>query len=157
MIIFIEIVGAFVSTFGFAILFNIKGKNSLFAGIGGTLAWFVYKLVLLMGCNNLTSMFISALILSIYAEICARILKTPVTTILACALIPLVPGGGMYDTMYEAIQGNALATWNKALSTMSSAGVLALGILFVSTITRLIKSSKIISRGKLLCKKKISK
>ena len=87
-------------------------------------------------------MFFSAIAFSAYSEIYARILKTPVTTIVVCALIPLVPGGGMYNTMYEAIKGDAMSTWNQAIMTISSSGALALGVLFVSTITRLINNRK---------------
>lgn len=147
--ILIETLCAFVATIGFGIIFNIHGKNLFFASIGGGLSWLVYKLALTGNISNITSLFISSIIFSIYSEICARIIKTPVTTLVICALIPLVPGGGMYYTMYEAVQGNAQETWSMALSTISSAGVLALGIVFVSTITRFINSA----RKKYYCKK----
>lgn len=140
--ILIETLCALVATIGFGIIFNIHGKNLFFASVGGGLSWLVYKLALTGNLSNITSLFISSIIFSIYSEICARILKTPVTTLVICALIPLVPGGGMYYTMYEAVQGNAQATWSMALSTISSAGVLALGIVFVSTITRFINSAR---------------
>ena len=66
----------------------------------------------------------------------ARLCKTPVTTFIVCALIPLVPGGGMYYTMLEVIQGNVQEALVKGLETLSIAGVLALGILVVSTGTQ---------------------
>lgn len=137
-----EILSSFIATLGFGILFNIKGKNLIFASFGGTLGWIVYKITLSYGLNEIPAMFISSIIFSIYSEICARFLKTPVTTLVICALIPLVPGGGMYYTMYEAIQGNIIASLNKALTTISAAGALALGVIFVSTITRLINSAR---------------
>ncbi|MDO4534198.1 MAG: threonine/serine exporter family protein [Clostridium perfringens] len=133
-----EVIASFFATIGFGILFNIKGKNLIFAGIGGGISWFMYEGGILLGFSVVASMFVSALVFSTYSEICARILKTPVTTIVVCALIPLVPGGGMYYTMYEAIHGNAVATWDKASSTLLSAGALALGVIFVSSVTKLI-------------------
>ncbi len=139
---FIETILAFIATFGFGIIFNIKGRNLIFASIGGGLSWLIYKLALANTSNDIVSMFISSIIFSIYSEFCARKLKTPVTTIVICALIPLVPGGGMYYTMYNAVQGNAQKTWTYALNTLSAAGALALGIIFVSTITRFINSTK---------------
>ncbi|MGL5245763.1 MAG: threonine/serine exporter family protein [Sarcina sp.] len=137
-----EIIASFLATIGFGIIFNIKGKNLIFAGFGGVLGWIVYKFALFYGISDISSMFLASISFSIYSEICARLLKTPVTTLVICALIPLVPGGGMYYTMYEAIQGNAIEALNKALTTISSAGALALGVIFVSTITRLINSAK---------------
>lgn len=138
-----EVFASFVATMGFGILFNIKGKNLIFAGIGGAIAWLVYKLGLSSGLSDIGSLFVSSLIFSAYSEICARVLKTPVTTIVVCALIPLVPGGGMYYTMYEAVQGNVMASLDRALTTIASAGALALGVVVVSTITRLANSARL--------------
>lgn len=137
-----EVLASFCATIGFGILFNIKGKNLIFAGIGGGISWFMYEGGILLGFPMVASMFVSALVFSAYSEICARILKTPVTTIVVCALIPLVPGGGMYYTMYDAINGNAVATWDKASSTLLSAGALALGVIFVSSLIKLILKPK---------------
>ena len=105
--ILIETIAAFIGTLGFGIVFNIKGKNLFFASFGGALSWLIYKIVLTRNINEIAALFISSIIFSIYSEICARLLKTPVTTIIICALIPLVPGGGMYYTMYSTVEGNA--------------------------------------------------
>ncbi len=56
--------------------------------------------------------------------------------------IPLVPGAGMYYTMYEAITGNVTGSLELGLNTLASSGTLVLGIIFVSTITRLINRRK---------------
>lgn len=131
-----------VACLGFAIIFNIKGKKIIFAGLCGGLSWFVYLLALKFNCSEIFAFFLSAICFSIYSEIFARILKTPVTTLIICGLIPLVPGAGMYNTMYEAITGNITASLTLALNTIGSAGSLALGVLFVSTITKLLGSYK---------------
>ena len=133
---------AFFATLGFGILFNIKGQKLFYTGLGGGLSWFISLICQGFGFNINASFFISSIIFSLYSEIMARILRTPVTTLIICALIPLVPGGGMYYTMYEAINGNILESITLGLNTLSSAGSLALGILFVSTLTRLIMSAK---------------
>ena len=138
----LEIISAFTASFGFGIIFNIKGKNLFFASLCGALGWFVYKLSLRLGATDTTSMFFASVALSAYSEIFARILKTPVTTFIIAALIPLVPGGGMYYTMYEAITGNIITSLEIGITTLVSAGVLAIGIILVSTITRTIVKSK---------------
>lgn len=133
---------ALISSFGFGIIFNIKGKNLIFAALGGGLSWFCYLIFIQNGISVVLSMFISSLIFSTYSEICARYLKTPVTTIVVCALIPLVPGAGMYYTMYETITGNVNGAVSLGLTTIASAGALALGVIFVSTITRQVTNLK---------------
>ena len=132
----LEVVSAFIAAFAFGIVFNIKGKKLVFAAICGALGWFVYKLSLMLGYTDITSLFLASLALSIYSEIFARILKTPVTTFVVAALIPLVPGGGMYYTMVEAISGNIMKSLETGIKTMASAGALALGIILVSTLTK---------------------
>lgn len=127
---------AFFGALGFGIIFNIKGSKLIFAAIGGGLTWFFYLLFIKIGISIILSLFSSSIIFSIYSEICARYLKTPVTTTIVCALIILVPGAGMYYTMYETITGNLSGALTLGLNTLASAGVLALGIIFVSTITR---------------------
>ncbi|MBU5454825.1 threonine/serine exporter family protein [Caproiciproducens sp. MSJ-32] len=134
----IDVVSAFIASFAFGIIFNIKGKNLFFASFCGALGWFVYKISLKLGNSDTTSMFLASIALSTYSEIFARILKTPVTTFVVAALIPLVPGGGMYYTMYEAITGDIITSLEIGIKTLASAGVLSIGIILVSTITKAI-------------------
>lgn len=138
----IQCLFAFFSTLGFGILFNIKGKKLFYAGLGGGLSWFISLYCESLGLDTTSSFFIASIIFSIYSEIMARLLKTPVTTLIICSLIPLVPGGGMYYTMYEAINGNIMESIELGLNTIANAGSLALGIIFVSTFTRLLMSAK---------------
>ena len=131
-----QVIVAFVASLGFAIIFNIRGRKVIFAAIGGGLSWFCYLYFTNSGISVILSLFISSIVFSIYSEICARFLKTPVTTLVICALIPLVPGAGMYNTMYETILGNISGAVQLGLNTLASAGALALGVIFVSTITK---------------------
>lgn len=134
----LETIISTLATLGFGIMFNIGKKHLLFASLGGGLSWFVYRILVQNNFSGVLAMFISAIIFSIYSEICARVFRTPVTTFVVCALIPLVPGSSIYYTMYEGVLGHINASMNMLTNTLSSAGALALGILFVSTITKLI-------------------
>lgn len=140
---------AFLATLGFGILFNIKGKNLFFASLGGVISWVSYKMFINLNFYNLTALFLSSIIFSTYSEILARVLKTPVTSFVICALIPLVPGGGMYYTMLETIQGNIFKSLETGLNTLSQAGALSIGIIFVSSISRFLAASKGIRKLKI--------
>ena len=133
---------SFIITFGFGILFNIKGKKLLFAALGGGLSWYCYSLPLSLGLSEVSSLFISALVFSTYSEVLARIFKTPVTSFVICALFPLVPGSGMYYTMLATINGDLQNAVHLGINTLANAGTLALGVIFISTITSLIFRSK---------------
>lgn len=132
----------FISTFGFGIVFNIRGKKLFYAALGGGISWFFYSLPLQYGFSEVASLFISSIIFSTYSEIMARVHKTPVTTFIICALLPLVPGSGMYYTMQAVVNGNISKSIRLGLNTIAFAGTLALGVIFVSTITSVIVRTK---------------
>jgi uncharacterized membrane protein YjjB (DUF3815 family) len=127
---------AIIASLGFGIIFNIKGKKLIFASIGGGIGWLTYSLTSTLNISDVFALFLSAIVISFYSEIFARILKTPVTTYIVCALIPLVPGAGMYYTMFEIISGNLEKAISIGINTLSSAGALSLGVILLSTITR---------------------
>lgn len=129
---------ACLATLAFAVLFNIRGEKILFAALGGGLSWFMYLLILNLTTSELLAYCVSSLIVGIYSEIMARILKTPVTTFIICGIITLVPGGGMYYTMLESIQGNVQKSLNLGLKTLFIAGAISIGVLLASTLARAI-------------------
>ena len=142
----IEVIASFFAAYSFGILFNIKDKYLTIAGFGGAIGWFIYKLCLVFGISDAVSLFISALCFSTYSEISARIYKTPSTLLSVCSLIPLVPGYGIYNTMYEFIKGNYITGMDYAISTISSACSLALGFIFISTFFRSFRFKKLYSK-----------
>lgn len=126
----------FTATVGFGVLFNIKGKKLYLAGIGGMLGGVIYSFCKMNELPEALSLFYAGVGFALYSEIFARICHTPVTTFIICALIPLVPGKGMYETMRYAVAGDAQTALQTGLDTLIYAGALALGIILVSTLMR---------------------
>lgn len=140
----IEVIASFLTAISFGILFNIKGKRLIAAGIGGGLSWFVYKFGFNYTGVESSSYFMAAICFSVYCELCARVCKTPTTTLTVCCLIPIVPGYGIYNTMYEFLIGDYLKAIEYGIDTLTISGSLALGIIFISTIFRNFNLHKII-------------
>ncbi|WP_346898020.1 threonine/serine exporter family protein [Clostridium sp. UBA7503] len=140
---FFQVIYAFIVSLGFGVLFNVRDKNLFFAALGGAVGWFFYSLTLNLSNSNILAMLIASISISIYAEIFSRVLKNPVTLFLVCSLIPLVPGSGMYYTVFEAVEGNVFGSLNNGIETLSLAGVIAVGIILVSTLSRLMQKLKI--------------
>lgn len=137
---------ALLATLGFGVLFNIKGKNLIFASIGGAITWFLYLLSKSYTSSDIISLFYASVAAGLYSELMARFLKSPVTSFSICSVIPLVPGGGMYYTMLESVRGNVNNFLSTGLNTLSSAGAIAAGILLASSITKLLLAFKKTSR-----------
>ena len=136
----LQIIMAFFGTIGFGMLFRSRGKKLLLAGLGGMLAW---ALFLLLGCwieSEPIRYFIVSVIISVYAEVLARICKTPAGTFGILSLVPLVPGGGLYYSADYALSGDMQAFAAKALSTLSLTAMLSVGIVLVAAIAKFISS-----------------
>ena len=67
----------------------------------------------------------------------ARIRKSPATSYLLCALVPLIPGGGIYVTVDFIRRGMLPEAYDKGMTTAMIAGAVAIGVLLVSTVLRM--------------------
>ena len=127
----------FIACIGFSILFNIHGFGMTLCALGGVLSWAIYFLALQFGGNDIAAFFWATLAASLYSEIMARIRKYPAISYLVVSIFPLIPGAGVYYTMNHAIQGRMDAFASQGMHTAAIAGVIAVGILLVSTIFRM--------------------
>lgn len=134
----IQIVTAFTGSLGFAIVFNIKKDKILLAAVGGALAWGAYILAGTAVASDAIRYYIASIVLTFYAEIMARVKKTPVTIFLVPATIPLIPGGSLYQTMRYAVALDQDRFASQGLYTLLLAGAIAAGILSTMTIWKII-------------------
>ena len=129
---------AFFSCVGFCLIFNVHGPGIFVSGLGGALGWLVYLL-----CEGIIgSIFIryalAAVAVTLYAELMARLRRCPVTGYLIVALLPFVPGSGIYEAMRYCVNGDSARFLSTLLRTFGLAGALALGALMGSIPVRMI-------------------
>ena len=67
----------------------------------------------------------------------ARVRKYPAISYLVISVLPLIPGAGAYYAAQQAISGNMSLAADYALETLAVSGVMAAGILVVSTAVRM--------------------
>ena len=135
---FIQCVASFISCAGFAVVFNVHGKGLWICALGGTLTWAVYLIAYQLGAGIIGANFWAAFFASVFSEIMARLFKYPAISYLVVSIFPLLPGAGIYYTVSYALAGNMPAAVEKGLETASIAGVMAVGILLVSTAVRVL-------------------
>jgi len=133
----IQNIATFIACVGFSIIFNIHGFGIAICAFGGVLTWAIYCAAGYFGADIYTSYFFAAVIAAVYAEVMARVRKYPAISYLVVAIFPLIPGAGIYYATSFLMQGNREAFVQKALQTIGIAGVIAVGILMVSTLVRL--------------------
>ena len=132
-----ECVFAMVGCVGFSILFNIHGPGGLLCALGGGLAWLVYRISMGLGSGEILAYFWAAFFASLYSEIMARIRKYPAISYLVVSIFPLIPGAGVYYTMNYAVRGEMERFASQGMHTAAIAGIMAVGILLVSTFFRM--------------------
>lgn len=138
----IQIFTAGVSSLGFALSYNVKGKRLIVPFIGGIVSCVLY-LSLIFLKNEVLQRFLVTVFLSLYTEIAARIIKTPTTTFLVPNIIILIPGGSLYFTISSAIKGDWLNFILYGKETISIAIAVASGIMIVSSIIKIIYRNKV--------------
>lgn len=133
----IQILASFVGCFGFAIIYNIHGHGMPLCAIGGAISWATLCICVHFGASAIVANLVAAIVAASYSEIMARVRKYPAISYLVVSIFPMLPGAGIYYTSNYLVQGNMQAFSEIGLSTIGIAGILAVGILLVSTIVRL--------------------
>lgn len=123
---------AFADCIGFTLVFNIHGPGKLIAGCGGALGWLVY----LLAGKTILAGFFAAMAISLFSEVMARIRRCPVTGYQLVALLPLVPGGGIYYAMGYCLEGDTEQFLSALLGTLGMAAALAVGVILASSLFR---------------------
>ena len=95
-----------------------------------------YAIFLLLGKTTL-AYFGATLVIGICCEICARIMKRTATLFVTAAIIPLVPGIGLYNTMLYVVEGN----YSKAVNTGAATVLGICGIALAITMSSVLVSA----------------
>lgn len=130
---------AFVASIAYAMVFELHGRTLIMTSLGGGISWLIYKwMSAISGIDELVPYLIATLVVSFYSELMARKMKKPATLFLIVAMLPLVPGQGIYDTMLAFVNGDSSLGMQRGSRTLAITGTLALGMLLASTIFRII-------------------
>lgn len=135
----VQFIAGVISCIGFAYLFNCPQKAILKGAIVGGLGWLMYDYAVhVWHLSVVVSTFLGTLVLACGCEILARIEKDAVTIFIIPAILPLVPGAGLYYTLLYFIEGEFDMAASKGFDTLGCAAGIAIGIIFVSSLTRFI-------------------
>ena len=125
----LQLISVFIGVIGFGIILEVPKKYLVFSGIAGAIGWAVYLLCQLL--LPVGSVFFSSFCIALFSQIFARKLKCPVTVFLIPGIYPFVPGAGIYRTVYYIIVGSNSMAGHYFIETLTTAGMIALGIYVV--------------------------
>lgn len=130
----IQILSAFFGSLSYAMLFHVRGRRMCLGALGGMAVWTLYLFAGLFTDSAFWGFMLASMAATAYGEWMARREKTPATVFLVPAVIPLIPGGSLYDTMYCAVNGDYTGFASMGLHTLKLAAAISIGILVASSL-----------------------
>lgn len=133
MSIFIQCIFAFCAIMAFSLIIETPKKCLMANGTLGAAGWAVYLLVLPYS-SIIKATFLSALVVAVLSHVLARVIKVPVITLLIPAILTIVPGAGMYQTVYNIMKSSVDSAMYSLFSTLGAAGAIAFAIFIVDAV-----------------------
>lgn len=130
---------ALLCVVGFAIMFNIPRRLIPITAINGMLGWMLYLFFQQTSVSFIVPPFLAAILVGILGEMSAIWKKQPATIFIIPAIIPLVPGYGIYYTMLHIVEDNFTKAGKIGIESMFIAISIACGVVIASSFVRMIK------------------
>lgn len=132
-----KVMGAFLAVCSFSILLEIPKRLVLFSGLTGGVGWFLYLYMEKRFSSVILVAFVSAVAVALLSNIFARLLKAPASVFLVAGILPSVPGGSIYRSVYFLIANDLEKSEYYFLETLQIAGAIAMAIFITDSIIKL--------------------
>ncbi len=128
---------SFAGTIGFAIMYNVPKKYYIGCGVTGMAGWIVYLLVSGMKyVSAAVGSFFGAFIVVLISRMLSVKMRCPITIFLISGILPLVPGAGIYNTVYYIVTNQLTQAALKGIESLKIAFAIVMGIVIVVSIPR---------------------
>ncbi len=125
-----EILSAVVGTVSFSVLFGVPREYYPYCGFIGGAGWLVYCLAEL-ALPGSGPCFAATAVVILLSRIAAVMKRCPVTIFLIAGIFPLVPGAGVYWTVYHIVMEELFLAVSTGYAAMKEAIAIVMGIVFV--------------------------
>ena len=125
-----EILSAVIGTVSFSVLFGVPREYYPYCGFIGGAGWLVYCLAELFLPGS-GPCFAATAVVILLSRTAAVMKHCPVTIFLIAGIFPLVPGAGVYWTVYHIVMEELFLAVSTGYSAMKEAIAIVMGIVFV--------------------------
>ena len=125
-----EILSAVVGTVSFSVLFGVPREYYPYCGFIGGAGWLAYCLAELFLPGS-GPCFLATAVVILLSRTAAVVKHCPVTIFLIAGIFPLVPGAGVYWTVYHIVMEELFLAVSTGYSAMKEAIAIVMGIVFV--------------------------
>ncbi len=138
----IQVIGAFVAIVAFAVIIETPKRLLVQSGIVAAFAWFFYLFTKQYTSNVVMTSFVSAFVVTVMSEIFAIKFKVPAFVFLVAGILPIVPGGSIYRSVYYLMTSDIGLSNYYFIETLRIAGVIAMAILVIESVIRIWKKPR---------------
>lgn len=131
----------FAATFFYALIMNAPKKTLIPTSITAALGYLVYDYCVIIS-SPLLGFFLGTTLIATLGEIYARKLKMPATIFIFPAVIPIVPGLGLYETILAFVNNDTFLAIETGVKTILNIGCMAIAMALVSLLALKIKIKK---------------
>jgi len=129
----LNMIYCFIATCFFALIMNSPTKVIPISSFIAAIGYMIYYL-----CVNINQImigfFLGTLVIAISGEICARLFKMPATIFIFPAVVPIVPGLGLYQTMLSFVQDDLSSALEIGVGTILNIGAMAIAMALMSLV-----------------------
>ncbi len=143
----VHFIFATIATIGFGILFQGPKRILWRGGLIGGVAWVVLTVLKNeFGIHSFSANFLASVTISLISEMAARVYKEPATVFTVPAIIPLVPGIGIYYGINLILNNHVSYGGEVLMGAVMDSCAIALGIMMVSGAFRALKTGQEMAR-----------
>ncbi|HHZ01544.1 MAG TPA: threonine/serine exporter [Tissierellia bacterium] len=139
--IILDLFYCFIATLFFALIMNAPKKTILHSSLFAAVGYLIY-INLSDFVSPTLGFFSGTAFIAMMGEISARKFKMPATIFIFPAVIPIVPGFGLYETMLAIVQNNIFLALEIGTNTILNIAAMAMAMALVSILAGKIKYRK---------------
>ena len=133
---------SYLSAVGFALFFSCPKRSIGLSSLAGALGFLVFMLVKDFYGGLFFPVLVGSYLTGILGEIFARKCHMPAILFIVPGMINLVPGKGIYNTLFYFIDGQKSLALVTLFDTMAVASAISFGILLASVLSKSLMSFK---------------
>ena len=139
--IILELIYCFAASLFFALIMNAPKGTLIHSSIVASIGYVIY-ITLSNNLNVTLGFFAGTSFVAMMGEILARKFKMPATIFIFPAVIPMVPGFGLYQTMLALVQDDIPSALEIGVNTILNIASMAIAMALVSVLALKFKSRK---------------
>lgn len=131
----VQAVAAFLGTAGFAVLYGVPRKEYIHASVCSTIGWMAYLVMMrLANATIIESTFVATLVVVLVSRFMAVDRKCPVIVFQICGVFPLIPGAGIFWTVYYIVNKQLSEAFTSGFTALGMAVAIVIGIIFMTSL-----------------------